>query len=246
MEGEVVGINTAIVASGQGIGFAIPISLASGIIEQLKQTGEVSRGWLGVGIQDLTPELANYYGIDRENGVLITRVYKDNPADKAGIKPNDIIVAVDGKEVATSRELSRVIADSPIGKKTAIRLIRDGKEKTVYVKLTKRDDSRLPTERPAETGNELGIEVRELEPETARRFGFDEDEQGLLITAVSPRSKADQAGIQQGDLIKEINRRPVKSAQDFKARFDHIKAGETVQLLIRRGRTGFLVIKMTK
>lgn len=246
MEGEVVGINTAIVASGQGIGFAIPISLASGIIEQLKQTGEVSRGWLGVGIQDLTPELADYYGIDREKGVLVTRVYEDNPADKAGIKPNDIIIAVDGKEVATSRELSRVIADSPIGKKTAIRLIRDGKEKTVYVKLTKRDDSRLPTERPAETGNELGIEVRELEPETARRFGFDEDEQGLLITAVSPGSKADQAGIQQGDLIKEINRRPVKSAQDFKARFDRIKEGDTVQLLIRRGRTGFLVIKMTK
>ncbi|MGD8899373.1 MAG: trypsin-like peptidase domain-containing protein, partial [Desulfobacterales bacterium] len=118
MNGEVVGINTAIVAQGQGIGFAIPVNLAQGIIRQLEESGAVTRGWLGVGIQDLTPELAEYYGIEDKKGVLVAKVFEGDPADRAGIKANDIIIAVDGKPIKTSRELTGTIAEIPVGQKT--------------------------------------------------------------------------------------------------------------------------------
>ena len=140
MAGEVVGINTAIVASGQGIGFAIPVDLAKGIVAQLKTSGEVTRGWLGVGIQNLTPELAQYYKLKENEGVLVTQVFKDDPAEKSGIRANDIIIAVDGKPVSSVRELSGVIANTRVGKRTAVTFMRDGKKKTVYVELAKRDD----------------------------------------------------------------------------------------------------------
>jgi len=129
MDGKVVGINTAIIASGQGIGFAIPINLARGIIDQLKDKGEVTRGWLGVGIQDLTPELADYYGLKADTGVLVTQVFEGDPADNAGIKVNDVILRVDDKPVSTGRELSSMIANTPVGHKTRIELIRDGRQK---------------------------------------------------------------------------------------------------------------------
>jgi serine protease Do len=138
LKGEVVGINTAIVASGQGIGFAIPINMAGGIINQLKDSGEVSRGWLGVGIQDLTPELAEYYAIKEKEGVLVTQTYEGDPADKAGIKEGDVIVAVDGKRIASSRELSRTVAEAGVGNKMSLTVLRDGREKEIDVKLAKR------------------------------------------------------------------------------------------------------------
>ena len=140
MNGEVVGINTAIIASGQGIGFAIPINLAKGIITQLKDKGEVTRGWLGVGIQDLTPELADYYNLKDQKGVLVTQVFEGDPADNAGIKVNDVILSIDGKPVSTGRELSSTIANTPVGHRTKVDLIRNGKRQTLTVTLAKRDD----------------------------------------------------------------------------------------------------------
>ncbi len=246
MEGDVVGINTAIVASGQGIGFAIPINLAAGIIEQLKESGKVTRAWLGVGIQDLTPELAEYYDLDRNKGVLVTKVYEDNPAAEAGIRPNDLIISVNGREVSSSRELSRIIAESPIDRNTEIRLIRSGKEKKVSVKLKKRDDDEMLNKEPGEGRSQLGINLREMNPEIARRLGFDENEKGVLVTAIKSGSKASQAGIKQGDLIKEINHHTIRTIDDFKEKFDQIREGRPIRLLIRRGRHMFLVIKMIK
>jgi serine protease Do len=246
MDGKVVGINTAIVASGQGIGFAIPINLAAGIIEQLKESGKVTRAWLGVGIQDLTSELAEYYGIEQDKGVLVTKVYEGNPAAEAGIRPNDLIISVNGHEVSSSRELSRIIAESPIDEKTEIRLIRNGKEKKVAVRLKQRDDEDLSPQQSGESRSQLGIQLREMNPEMARRFGFEESEKGVLVTAVQPGSKAAQAGIQQGDLIREINHSDVRTIKDFKEKFDRIQEGQPVRLLIRRGHHMFLVIKMIK
>ncbi|MGA6925278.1 MAG: Do family serine endopeptidase [Desulfosarcina sp.] len=246
MDGEVVGINTAIIASGQGIGFAIPVNLAKGIIEQLKNKGEVTRGWLGVGIQDLTPELADYYGLKAEKGVLVTQVFENDPADKAGIKVNDIILSVDGQSVSTGRELSARIANTPVGNQTRIDLIRDGKEKTLSVTLAKRDDDNQPVgDQPGQGGDELGIEVTDLNSDVARRFGIDGEEQGVLVTDVKDGSLAQTADVRPGDIIKEIDRHVVKDSDDFVRLIKKSKDGDdATQLLVKRRNAGYVVIKI--
>jgi len=246
MKGEVVGINTAIIASGQGIGFAIPTNMAEGIIQQLKEGGSVTRGWLGVGIQSLTPELAEYYGLDDKEGVLVTKVFEGDPADKGGIEPYDVIITIDGQNVSSGRELSRMIANMPVGKKTDITVIRKGKKKTLKVELAKRDDDEMISQKPAENGDELGFTITEVTPEAARRLGYEIEGQGVLVTKVASGGKADEAGLEEGDLIKEINHKPVEDAQSFHKAMKNIDAGEEVQLLVRRGRGGFVVVKLTK
>ena len=246
MKGEVVGINTAIIASGQGIGFAIPINLADGIIAQLKASGEVTRGWLGVSIQDLTPELAEYYKVKDKEGVLVIHAIEGYPAEKGGIKGKDIIIAVDGKSVSTARELSSIIAGIAVNKRTAITLIRNGKKETLYIKIAKRPDDESLVRKELETSNELGLMASELTPETARQLGYDENEKGVIITNVKPDSKGGLAGILPGDLIKEINRRPVSTLSDYQKKMEKIQKGETIHLLIKRSRIGFIVIKITK
>ncbi len=241
MNGEVVGINTAIVAQGQGIGFAIPVNLAQGIIRQLEESGSVTRGWLGVGIQDLTPELAEYYGIADKKGVLVAKVFEGDPADKAGIKANDIIVAVDDKPIKTSRELTGTIADIPVGQKIAITILRDGKQKTVKVKIAKRDDPERLAQREPEQNGELGIQIAELTPEMAKRYGHSETEKGVLVVAVASGSKAAEAGIRQGDLVKEVNRKPVTTVSKLRA---ELKKDAKIQLLVKRPNAGFIVIKI--
>ncbi|MDY6790982.1 MAG: DegQ family serine endoprotease [Thermodesulfobacteriota bacterium] len=246
MKGEVVGINTAIIASGQGIGFAIPINMADGIVAQLKASGEVTRGWLGVAIQDLTPELAEYYKVKNKKGVLVTHVFAGDPADKGGVKAKDIIVKIDGKPVPTAHELSSTIAGIAVGKKIAILLIRDGREKTLYIKIAKRQDDESLVSKKTESSNGLGLMASELNPETARQLGYEESEKGVIVTGVKEGSKAEQAGIRQGDLIKEINRRPVSTLNDYHQKMRKISKGETIQLLIKRSRVGFMVIKVIK
>ena len=241
MKGEVVGINTAIVAQGQGIGFAIPVSMAQGIIDQLKSHGSVTRGWLGVGIQDLTPELVEYYGLEDEKGVLVAQVFENDPADKAGIKVNDIIVEVDGKPVNSSRELTATIAAIPVGKKAPITILRAGKEKTVNVKIAKRDDSELMAKSEPQSNGELGIRIAEITPEMAKRFGHSETEKGVLVVGVEPGSKAAEAGVRQGDLVKEVNRKPVTSVPELRS---EVKKDDKVQLLVKRPNAGFVVIKI--
>ncbi len=246
MKGEVIGINTAIVASGQGIGFAIPINMAKDIVAQLQSKGEVTRGWLGVGIQDLTPELSEYYKLGDRTGVLVTHVFEGDPADKAGIKVNDLIVAVDGQPVTSSRELSRRIAGLGVGIRSEITVVRDGKEKTVAIKTTKREDQEMQARSQPETEDKLGLSVQTLEAELASRLGYDETEKGVLVTSVQGDSNAEKAGVREGDLIKEVNRSPVTSAADFRKELDKVKKGEPVMLLVKRGNSGFIVLKLTR
>jgi serine protease Do len=246
MNGEVVGINTAIVAQGQGIGFAIPVNLAQTIIAQLKEHGSVTRGWMGVGIQDLTPELAQYYGLKDPKGVLVTQVFPGDPADKAGIKVKDVIIAVDGKPVGTSRELSSAVAGMPVGKEVPVKILRDGNEQTVKVQLAERKETEQEVKAAAPDTEELGIRAVDLNPEAARRFGIDENEKGVLIAAVKPGSKADQAGLRQGDIVKEVNRAAVHSVSALKAEFAKAKSGDSVPFLVKRGTSGFTVVKVTK
>jgi serine protease Do len=246
LDGQVVGINTAIIASGQGIGFAIPINMAKGIIDQLKDKGEVTRGWLGVGIQDLTPELAEYYGLKTDKGVLVTQVFEGDPADKAGIKVNDIILSVNDQEVTTGRELSAMIANTSVGNQTKIDLIRDGKKKVLTVTLGKRDDGVEVLAAQSRDNDELGIEVTDLDSDIARRFGIQDEENGVLVTDVKDDSLARDADLRPGDIIKEINRTVVKNRKDFFKLMKKNEDSNTVQLLVKRRNAGYVVLKIEK
>ena len=247
LQGRVVGINTAIIASGQGIGFAIPIDMAEGIISQLKESGEVSRGWLGVGIQNMTPEMRDYYELGDVQGVLVMKVYEDDPADKAGIKPKDIITEVDGQPVSNSRELSRRIADIGEGKTATLTVIRGGKELTLTAALERRpDEESLASRGETESEKGLGLQVETLRPDVARQLGFGADEKGALVTSVDPDSAAAEAGIRRGDLIKEINRKTVDDADAFLKAIEGVDSGQDVRLLIRRKGGAFVIVKLTK
>jgi serine protease Do len=247
MDGEVVGINTAIIASGTGIGFAIPVNLAKDIIAQLKSEGEVTRGWLGVAIQDLTREMAEYYGLKDRKGVLVADVFKGDPADKAGIQAKDIILGVNDQRVETSRQLTSMIAGLKVGETATVEVFRDGKKKTFSVKLAKRNDAKLsargtPSEREKE---ELGIRVTELTTEMAQRFNLG-DTTGVVVVGVGPGSKGAEAGVQVGDIIKEINHQAIETVNDYTEAVQKIKSGDSINLFVWRKNAGFLVVKFNK
>jgi serine protease Do len=248
MNAEVIGINTAIVAQGQGIGFAIPINLAQNIVAQLKEHGSVTRGWMGVGIQDLTPELAQYYGLKDQKGVLVTQVFPGDPADKAGLKVKDVITSIDDKTVTSGRELSAAVAAMPVGKDVPVKILRDGKAQTLMVRITERKDQEEQASRGGQVpeSDELGVRAADLNPESAKRLGVDEGERGVIIVSVRSGSKADQGGLQQGDIVKEINRTPVQSVKDLKAEYGKAKAGDQVQFLVKRANAGFVVVKVMR
>jgi serine protease Do len=244
LNGEVVGINTAIVAHGQGIGFAIPIDMATKIVAQLKDTGEVTRGWLGVSVQDLKGDLASYYGVEDKGGVLVAEVVAGDPADKAGIKAKDVITKVNGEKVATSRELTARAATLPVGETTTITLVRDGKERTVDLKVAKRPVTVADAGKaPVEKEGEYGLQVTDLTPEMAQRLKTNRDA-GVVVVGVRPDSKAAKAGLQQGDLILEVNRRNVSSTGELKQLLAESKGADSVALLVQRANAGMMVLKM--
>ena len=247
MNGEVVGINTAIISSGQGIGFAIPINLARDVIEQLKTRGEVTRGWLGVGIQDLSKEIAEYYGMKDGKGVLVMQVFPGDPADKAGIRAKDIILDVNGKPVATSRDLTRLIAGIEVGEVTKITVQRDGKQESFEVKIAKREDKKVYSKlnRQQEPEDKLGIRVQNLTPEIARQFNLPESD-GIIVSDLKPDGKGAAAGMMVGDIIKEVNRAAIKTLDDYMEVIERVDGGGSIQMFIRRVNVGFLVVKMTK
>jgi len=246
MKGEVVGINTAIIASGQGIGFAIPINMAKGIIEQLKASGEVTRGWLGVAIQPISKELADYYGLKNGKGVLVTEVFEGDPAEKAGIRPRDIILEVNSRKIKDHRDLTRLIADTRVGETVPVKILRDGKQKNFTVKIAKREQAKISSHQQEKRyEGELGIRISEVTEEMMRRFNLSKAE-GVIVIAVEPESKGAKAGVTVGDIIKEINHQKIKTVTEYKRILNQIKSGEAVNMFIRRINAGFLVIKMTK
>ncbi len=246
MYGEVVGINTAIVAGGDGIGFAIPVNIAKEIFAQLKDSGEVTRGWLGVAIQDLDQELKSYYGVDK--GVLIAEVFEGDPADKSGIKANDIILYINGKPLESSRDLTRIIAGLAVGSKAEVKVNRDGKIKIFKVKIARRDDEKIyasASGQPGRLKSELGIEISNITPEMSEQFNLG-DSDGVIVAGVKPDSIGDKAGIVRGDIIKEINHQPVKDVSDYNKIVDDVKKGDAIQMYIRRLNKGYMVVKIIK
>jgi serine protease Do len=245
MKGMVVGINTAIVAGGQGIGFAIPIDLARGIIEQLKGKGSVTRGWLGVGIQNLTEDIADYYGVESQTGALIMEVFPGDPADKAGIQARDIIIAVNGQPVTSSHDLTGMIANIGVGEKVDIKVLRKGEEKTFKVVISKREEKLVADGGTTPSRSELGILVSKITPEISRQFKV-ESSKGVIVTGVEPGSEGEKAGVAAGDIILEVNRNAVDSVKAYSAEIQKVKKGEMIQLFIKRAGSGFMVIKFEK
>jgi serine protease Do len=247
MAGRVVGINTAIMSSGQGIGFAVPINLARGIIDQLRESGEVTRGWLGVAIQDLTPEMAEYYGIEVRSGVLVTDVFAGDPAAQGGILPRDVITSVNDLPVASTRELTRLIADIPVGDTARIDVVRNGVKQSLAVTIAKRDDTALAarTTDGGEMTDALGIRVNELNEEIAEQLNMAPGD-GVIITGVKEGSSAASAGFRAGDIVKEINHDTIATVKDYHDRVARAPAGEAIFFFIRRAGEGFIVLKVAK
>ena len=246
LDGEVVGINTAILAQGHGIGFAIPINMAKNVVAQLKGNGEVTRGWLGVSVQDLKGDLAKYYGVEDKGGVLVAEVVAGDPADKAGIKAKDVITKVNGDKVSTSRELTGRTATLSVGETAKITLVRDGKEMTLPVTVGKRAFSLASADAPVkekakESG--YGMQVSDITPELARRLKLN-GEKGVVIMGVAPGSKAEKAGVRQGDLVLEVNRKGVESVAELKGALDSQKKDGAVDLLVKRPDAGVMVIHL--
>jgi serine protease Do len=240
----VVGINTAIVASGQGIGFAIPVDMANTVIAQLKEKGEVTRGWLGVGIQDLTPELAEYYGLEDQKGILVTQVFEGDPAEKAGVEPNDIIIAVDGQNIGSARELSSLVANTAVGGKTKITLLRNGEKKVVTATLANQPKDLASVGQTSEESGELGLQVADLSAERAQQFGLDPDEKGVLVVDVENASRAARADVRVGDIIKGVNRNKVKDLESYRELINRIDTKKEVLMLILRRNEGLKAVKI--
>jgi serine protease Do len=239
MDGEVVGINTAIVAQGQGIGFAIPINIAKEILPQLK-SGKVTRGWLGVMIQDITPELAESFGIKQTKGVLVGDVVQDGPADKAGIKRGDVVTGINGKEVDNAHTLSRLVASTSPNSQVTVQIIRDGKSKDIKATIGTMPEEGI--EAPSTTKESpWGLTVQNLTPELAQRFGWEQNERGVVISEVNPGSPAGEAKLRQGDLVKEVNRQKIQNVRDYNQAIQKTKKGESLLLLIKRGTNTFFV-----
>lgn len=233
LNGEVVGVNTAIIAEGKGIGFAIPINMAKEIAPQLQERGHVTRGWLGVSIQEVTPELAKSFGLKEKKGALVAQVFSGSPAEKAGIEQGDVIMGFDGKEIADSKDLPRIVASTSVGKAVTIKLSRNGKVLDRQVKVGEMEEKVEVAKTPS-TKKTLGITVQNLTPEIAKGLGLKKDT-GVVVTDVEPGSPAADAGIRTGDVIREVNRNPVKDAQDFVQKIEKAKDQENVLLFLQRG-----------
>jgi serine protease Do len=247
LHGEVIGINTAIINFAQGIGFAIPSNMVKQVIEQLLAKGKVVRGWLGVGIQPLTPELAKKFGVTENEGVLVNEVFEKDPAAIAGIKPGDIIVSIDGAVVDSPNKLSRLIGTLTPGATAKIEVVRDLARMILDVPLIERHDAPVVAVLPqARTEVKLGLDVQDLTAGLAEKFNLREAK-GVLITKVETGSLAQAEGLREGDLIKEVNRVDVSSMGDFNAAISRIRRGDTVLLrVLRESRAFYVVLKSTE
>jgi serine protease Do len=239
LEGEVIGINSSIIAGGQGIGFAIPSNTAKSIVAQLKDKGKVIRGWIGVSIQTVTPEIARALGIKEPEGALVGDVVPDGPADKGGIKRGDVIVSFNGKPVKRANDLPMIVADTPVGKTVDVNVIRDKKEMTVKITVKEMPAGKLTSGMVAPQ-QALGLTVDDITPKWQRAFHL-QDKTGVVVIDIIPGSPADDAGIRPGDIIKEIDRKPVRNAGDYAKMIGQIEKDRPVLLLVKRGAQTFYI-----
>jgi len=259
LEGEVIGINTAINSTSggnQGIGFAVPVNVAKWVSSQLLKDGKVRRAYLGVGIQPVTQDLAGEFGLKTPGGALVTEVFPDSPAAKAGIQSQDVIVEFAGQIIAHSAQLPAIAGRAPIGSKQPVVVLRDGKR--VELSMTMREqpanfgvrtDGEEPTEEPqaesqTEKFDQLGLEVTELTAELVRQLGIKDSSGGVVITSVQEGSPAANAGLEAGMAITQVGRKAVKTAAEFEAATKNVDLKKGVLLLVRTAEgSRFLVVR---
>jgi len=245
LQGEVVGINTAIVAGGQGIGFAIPVNMAKDLLPQLK-TGKVSRGWLGVQIQKVTPELAESFGLDSEKGALVADVVKDSPADKAGVKTGDIILSFNGQEVDSMRKLPRIVAAVPPGSKVKMKVLRHGKVKKLKVVIAElKNGEEAGAGREKGSVESLGMSVRQITPELAGHYGLPLDS-GVVISRIDPDGLAAEGGLRTGDIILQVNNFDIETVKDFRQAVKKAEKNKLIRFLVQRRNSRIFVVMRMK
>lgn len=249
LDGNVIGINSAIsspTGGNVGLGFAIPINMARSIMAELLSKGRVIRGYLGLTGQDIDDSLVKPLGLKDTKGALISDITPDSPAEKAGIKPGDVIVEFDGKDVASSQDIHNLAAKTPPGTKVRIGVLRNGERVDLDAVMGERppDKGEARTAQPQQpkgpTAEKLGLSVQTLTPDIARQLGYGDDK-GVVISGVVPGGPGDDAALQRGDLIKEVNRVRVGTVQEFEAAVGKAKSGDTLALLVRRGNENLYV-----
>jgi serine protease Do len=259
LEGKVIGINSAIKSrSGgfQGVGLAISSNMARNVMEQLEHHGVVRRGYLGVQIKDVdNAEVAAKLGLKEARGAMVTQVFDNSPAAKAGLQGGDVIVSLNNKPVKDGRDLQSVVATMPIGQPADLAVVRDGKEKALKVTIEEQPQqfgsTRVPTpskskeEKDAVTIDKVGMEVTDLTPELAESLGFKDSIKGVVVSNVEPDGLAAQAGLKRGVLVTKVDRKPVSTAAEFKKAVEggSLKQGVLLQVRSSQGGTGFLVLK---
>jgi serine protease Do len=240
MQGKVIGINTAIIAQGQGIGFAIPINMAKDLLPQLK-TGKVVRGWIGVMIQDITSELTKSFGLKNAKGVLVSDVVQGSPADKAGLQRGDVIIQFNGKKVENAHKLSQLAAATHPNTTVDIDLVRKGETKNLNLTVaTMPSDGQASAVPEEETG--WGLTVEELTPRLAMQLGVASETKGVVVSGITDESPADAAGLRRGDIILEVDRIPISNMDDYQQALERVKRGENLLLLAKRGRGTFYIV----
>ena len=244
IKGEVIGINTAIISGNTGgnvgIGFAIPINVAKGILKDLKEKGTVTRGWLGVMIQKITPDLAESFNLDRTEGALVGDVIPNSPAERAGIKRGDVIVRFDRHEVKTMESLPKIVGSTTPGKAVKVEVIREGKKKVLDVTIAILKDEKIKVA----ALDPLGIQVQDITPDIAKSLNLD-DVEGVLVSDVTPGEAGGESGLKRGDIISEVNRNKVKNTSDYNRIAGKLKRGDTALMLVKRGGTTiYIAVKL--
>jgi serine protease Do len=248
--GQLVGINTAILSrtgGNQGVGFAIPASMGKYVYDSLVTHGKVTRGYLGVGIQELTPDLATALHLKNVAGALVTDVKTHSPADKAGLRQGDTIIHYQDLAVLDPRSLQSAVTRTPVGDHVSLTVMRDGSEVTLTTTIEEHPDtvrvaSNVPT---SEEYGLTGLKVTELTPQLASRLNLAGPTHGVVVEAVQPNSQPDRAGLRRGDVISEINRQPVRSIQDYQQVVSHLQHAEPALFLVnRQGMTVYLTVKV--
>lgn len=251
IKGELIGINTAIFSRTggyQGIGFAVPSNMVQSVMTQLIKKGKVTRGWLGVTIQNLSPELAKEFGLKRAAGALVTEIFKGSPAEKANLKRGDVLLSVNGKNINNVESLRNLIAQSKVGSTAKLNILRDGKNividvtiaeflKEVVQAMTQEPEEELPQEE-----NEFaGFSVMSLTKNIAKQLDISKNERGVVIVKVEPFSVSEEAGLKKGDVIQEINKKKIDNLSDFNKVLKNIREGDTVLLFVNRNGSKFYI-----
>jgi serine protease Do len=240
IDGEVIGINAMIIQPGQGIGFAIPINLAKAIMTELIKKGKVVRPWVGIGLQDLTPELMKSFNVEEKEGAVISQVFEGSPAEKAGLKVGDIVVEIDGKKIKNSQDVVSEVLKKQVGQKTEITLIREGKRIQVQVTTVEMPTEAAGQKTPSAVKEWFGLRVTTVTPDIAKQLKLLKAE-GVVIDNVEAGSVGQDAGLRRGDVILEVNRQKVRDESDYRSLMEKTKQGQSVLFLISRGSSTLFV-----